>query len=284
MKTKSTAGCLKENYGLHVCRKSSMISKSPLSRVRVAQNAEIETNTQSSQDVSLSDEVYAQDLGGVEGDHDELSNKPDLLRKQESPVTDSAIVGRRENLDMPQLDSEDSDDGSCSSCEFQACNVSDFYISDMIFSGPLIGTNSVLDNKADTMFLPDPKCGESSLLCDMNEEYMVLFFLENTLNTGHDHDCRPSEETIINADNSSLYMTIHQLRSYNQVSHVDMYPESDYECFDPQMYIRNLPNQPDMAFNLLPSSMANEKQNTKQITLVLDLDGKYVVPRYLVIA
>ncbi|KAK6133567.1 hypothetical protein DH2020_032696 [Rehmannia glutinosa] len=301
MKTKSTTGCLKENYGLHVCRKSSMISKSLLSRVRVAQNAEIEINTKSSQDASLSDEVYAQDLSGVEGDHDELSNKPDLLRKQESPVTDSAIVGSmesapstgtifslilesidfqnsegRENLDMPQLDSEDSDDGSCSSCEFQACNVSDFHICDMIFSGPLIGSNSVLDNKADTMFLPDQKCEESSLLCDMNEEYMVLSFLENTLNTEYDHDCRPSEETIVDADNSSLYMTIHKLRSYNHVSHVDTYPDPEYECFDPQMYIRNLPDQLDMAFNLLPNSMPNEKQITKQITLVLDLDETLV--------
>lgn len=50
MKTKSIIGCLKEKYGLHVCQKSSMISKNPLSHDRVAQNAEIGTYTQSSQD------------------------------------------------------------------------------------------------------------------------------------------------------------------------------------------------------------------------------------------
>lgn len=177
---------------------------------------------------------------------------------------------------MPQLDSEDSDDGSRSSCEYQACNVSDFNISDMIFTGSLIGSNSVLDNKEDTMFLPDYKCEESSLLCDLNEEYIVLPFMD-TLDNKNDCDGRPSEETTTDADNSSLYMAIHQLRSYNQDSLVDTYPDPDNECFDPQMYIRNLPDQSDMAFNLLHTSVPNEKQKTKKITLVLDLDGKYFV-------
>lgn len=40
MKTKLTTGCLKEKSGLHVCRKSSMISKNPPSRLRVPQGAE----------------------------------------------------------------------------------------------------------------------------------------------------------------------------------------------------------------------------------------------------
>ncbi|KAI3466791.1 hypothetical protein Pfo_023454 [Paulownia fortunei] len=300
MKTKSTTGCLKEKYGLHACRKSTIKFKNPLSHARVAQNAEIETYTQNSQDASLYDKVYAQNLGGDEGNRDELPNKSTLSQKQETTVNSmesTPSIGTSnietifslilesidfqnnegsENLELPRLDSEDSDDGCRSSCEYQACNVSDFYISDMIFSGPPVGSNSVLDNKADPMFLPDYKCEESSLLCDLNEEYMVLPFLEDILDTGYDHDGRPSEETIVDADNSSLYMAIHQLRSYNQDSHVDAYPDPDYECFDPQMYIRNLPDQPDLSFNLLPTSVPNEKRNTKQITLVLDLDETLV--------
>ncbi|KAI3456069.1 hypothetical protein Pfo_012732 [Paulownia fortunei] len=306
MKTKSTTDYLKEKNGLQVCRKSSMISKNPLSRARVSQNAEeICVYTQSNQDASVCDKVYAQDLGGDEANLDELSNEEKLFQKQPSTVTDSATDSMEptlstgtsnietifspildsmdfynnegsDSLYVPQLDSEDSDDSSRSSCKYQACNVSDFYISDMIFSGPPIGSNSDFDNKTDTVFLPDYKCEESSLLCDLTEEYMVLPFLEDSLDTGRDHGGRPSEETIVDADNSSLYMAIHQLRSYDEDSQIISYPDQDYECFDPQMYIRNLPDQPDMAFTLLPTAVPNDKQNTKQITLVLDLDETLV--------
>ncbi|KAK6124114.1 hypothetical protein DH2020_042140 [Rehmannia glutinosa] len=181
-----------------------------------------------------------------------------------------------DNLYMPQLDSEDSDDSSRNSCKYPACNVSDFYVSDMIFSGPPIVSNAECDSRTDTVFLPDYQNDESSLLCDLTEEYMVLPFLEDTLDTGRDHSGRPSEETIINADNSSLFMAIHELRSYDQESHIHTYPDQDYECFDPQTYIRNLPDQSDIAFAVLPTPVPNDKQNTKQITLVLDLDETLV--------
>lgn len=178
---------------------------------------------------------------------------------------------------MPKLDSEESDDGSRSSCEYQACNVSDFYISDMIFSGAPTGSYSEFDNKIDTMFQPDYKFEESSLLCDLTEDYMVLPFLEEKLDPGNDFDGRPQEEFVTEADNSSLYTAIHQLKSCNQEIHMDTYTDQEYDCFDPQMYIRSLPDQSDVPFTLLQNSGTNEKQNNKQITLVLDLDGKYTV-------
>ncbi|KAK4440119.1 CTD small phosphatase-like protein 2 [Sesamum alatum] len=293
-----------------------MISKNPLSRTRVCQNAGKNcTYIQSNQDASAYDQVYSEDLGRYETTHDELSNEENLMQRQPSTETDSATVDSMEpavstctsNIEtifspilesvdfynnegsdilyVPQLDSEDSDDSSRSSCEYQACNVSDFYISDMIFSGAPIGSNypgpptgseSEFDNRTDALFLPDYKCEESSLLCDLTEECMVLPFLEDTLHTGCDHDGRPSEETILDADNSSLYMAIHQLRSHNQDSHINSFSDQDYECFDPQMYIRNLPEQPDVAFTSPPTSVPNEKENAKQITLVLDLDETLV--------
>lgn len=176
---------------------------------------------------------------------------------------------------MPQLDSEDSDDGSRNSCEYQACNVSDFYISDMIFSGAPGGNDSQYDNTRDAVFLPDYKFEDSSLLCDLTEEYMALPFLEENIDAGHDFDGRSPQETI-EADNSSLYMAIHQLKSCNQDSQINAYTDQDYECFDPQMYIRSLPDQQDVASTLLPTSVSNEQHN-KQNTLVLDLDGKCIV-------
>ncbi|KAH6825581.1 hypothetical protein C2S53_017553 [Perilla frutescens var. hirtella] len=312
MKTKLNTGCLKEKNGLHVCRKSSMISKNPLSRARIPQGAEeISTCTQSNQDVL--DKVHGQDLGRGKAEHDlvrdeanhnTLSNEDKVIQKQSSASTDSATDnteptsskcssnietifspilesidlynnnGGSDDLYVPQLDTEDSDDGSRSSCEYQACNVSDFYISDMIFSGTPSGSNSQFDNKTDTVFLPDYKFEESSLLCDISEEYMALPFLEENLDAGHDFDGRPPQETI-DAENSSLYMAIHQLKSCNNDSQINTYTDQDYECFDPQMYIRSLPDQPDVSFTLLSTSVSNEKQN-KEITLVLDLDETLV--------
>ncbi|KAG8385347.1 hypothetical protein BUALT_Bualt03G0033300 [Buddleja alternifolia] len=322
MKTKSTGDCLKEKNGLHVCRKSSMISKNPLSRTRVSENAEeIGDDTQISEDAS----VYNGQNLGEDANHDELSNGEKLFPKQAPSIADSAIVDSMhlsdesmykqvlpitslatleptlstctsdmetmfspilesidfqniegsDNLYVPQLDSEESDDSSRSSREYKACNELDFYISDMIFSAPSIESNSVIDNKTDTFILPDYKCEESSVLCATTEDFMAFPFLEDTLNTGRNDDDRPPEDHITNADNSSLYMAIHQLRSYNQDSHINTYPEPDYECFDPQMYISNHPDQADMAFDLLPTSFYG-KQNTKQITLVLDLDETLV--------
>jgi CTD small phosphatase-like protein 2 len=145
----------------------------------------------------------------------------------------------------------------------------------MIYSGPSIGNSSKFDSKTDAVFLPDYKCEESSLLCDLTEEYMLLPFLEDTLNIGCDLGDKQSEENIAHADNSSLYMAIHQLRSHNQDTSINTYPDQDYECFDPQMYIRNLPDQVDL-HTLSPTPVPNGKQNTKQITLVLDLDETLV--------
>ncbi|KAK6124144.1 hypothetical protein DH2020_042117 [Rehmannia glutinosa] len=262
MKTKSTTGCLKEKDGLQVCRKSSMISKNSLSRARVSQTAEeICVYTQSDQDAPVYDKVYAQDNGGDEAKPNELSNEEKLFQKQPSTVTNSAADSMdptlstctsnidtifspilesmgfynnegSDNLYMPQLDSEDSDDSSRNSCKYPACNVSDFYVSDMIFSGPPIVSNAECDSRTDTVFLPDYQNDESSLLCDLTEEYME--------------------------------------------SHIHTYPDQDYECFDPQTYIRNLPDQSDIAFAVLPTPVPNDKQNTKQITLVLDLDETLV--------
>lgn len=316
MKTKLTTGCLKEKNGLHVCRKSSMISKNPPSRFKVPQGAE-ETSlcTLSNQDAL--DKVHEQDLGRdkanpdlvrdeCETNHNKLSNnfnEDKVFQQQSSAFTSSATEnteptsskcssnietifspilesmelydsGGCDDLYVPQLDTEDSDDGSRSSCEYQACNLSDFYISDMIFSGAPSERNSHFDNKEDSVFLPDYRFEESSLLCDLTEEYMALPFLEDNLGAGHDFDGRPPQETI-DAENSSLYMAIHQLKSCNQDSQINAYSDQDHDCFDPQMYIRNLPDQTDTAFNLLPTTMSNEKPN-KEITLVLDLDETLV--------
>ncbi|XP_059669242.1 uncharacterized protein LOC132314373 isoform X2 [Cornus florida] len=307
MTTKSSSGCLREKSGLHVCQKSSMISKNSCSHVRISRQA---TDFQT----SIQDE-HAQDIGGDEViDCNELLNGDNLqFQKQLSPLTDSATAERMESaiatcsssmetifsplpdsidnqsepnvysdagtngtLDVPRLGAEDSD-SSRSSCEFQTCSVSDFYISDMIVAGLPIEGNSVYDDDiTETTSFPDYRCDEPRLLFDMTEEYMILPFLEDAKETSNGHDGRTCEEAIIDSNDSSLYLAISQMRSCNQESDVSPDPDSDQaECFDPRMFFRNFPDLPDVATNW-PTTLTKETLKTKPITLVLDLDETLV--------
>ncbi|GMP82073.1 hypothetical protein CsSME_00036540 [Camellia sinensis var. sinensis] len=106
---------------------------------------------------------------------------------------------------------------------------------------------------------------------------MILPFLEDTMEVGGDHDGRTFEDTIIDSDDLSLYLAIHQLRSCNEEPDVNPYLASDQlECFDPHMFIRNLPDLPDVVPNFHPTTLLNETQKMKSTTLVLDLDETLV--------
>ncbi|GER42753.1 CTD small phosphatase-like protein [Striga asiatica] len=265
MKTKPTTGCSKEKDCLQVCRRSSMISKNSLSHVIVSHNAEEKICVPNNQNAPVYGRLYAQDLEAVEANSNEVSTEEELLHEQPLRAIDSATESMEptlptftsnmetifspilesicnnegsENLYVPQLDNEDSDDSSKNSCKYnQACNVTDFYISDMIFSASPIGSNSDFSSGTKSFFLPDYQFDEeSSLLCyDLTEDHMVLPFLEDTFDTRLD-----------NGDTSSK---------------------------EPQMYIRNSPDQAEVAF---PVRVPANKQSTKQITLVLDLDETLV--------
>ncbi|CAL5344727.1 hypothetical protein CsSME_00032322 [Camellia sinensis var. sinensis] len=106
---------------------------------------------------------------------------------------------------------------------------------------------------------------------------MILPFLEDTMEAGGNHDGRTCEDTIIDLDDSSLYLAIHQLRSCNEEPDVNPYSDSDQlECFDPHKFIRNLPDPPDVAPKFHPTTLLNESQKMKSTTLVLDLDETLV--------
>ncbi|KAL7242144.1 hypothetical protein ACSBR1_014668 [Camellia fascicularis] len=284
MKTKSSVGCLREKNGLHVCQKSNMISKNSCSNVRIShQTAEFDSIIQNSENVSLCNKVYAQEIEDDKAiDHHELINEENLelndatagrmestpptcasnLETIFSPTLESNEVhsepeinndaGSNEDLDPSLLGADDSDDNSRSSSEYQTCNVSDFYISDMIVAGLPIEGNSIYDDITEASCLLDYKCDEPSTFFDVAEEYMILPFLEDTMEAGGDHDGRTCEDTIIDSDSDQL------------------------ECFDPHMFIRNLPDLPDVAPNFHPTTLLNETQKMKSTTLVLDLDETLV--------
>lgn len=187
----------------------------------------------------------------------------------------SLCLGSDKDLDSPVLGTDESDDNSTSSCEYQTCNVSDFYVSDMIVTGIPVEGNLVYDDMKDTNCMLDYKCDEPSMLFDVAEECMILPFLEDTLEASSYLDGRKCEETISNSDDSSLYVAIHQLRSCNQEPDANPYSESDQlESFDPHMFIRNLPDLPDVPLTFPPTMLPKGSRITKSVTLVLDLDGE----------
>lgn len=315
MKTKTTTGCLRDKNGLRVCQKSNRISKNACSRVQISQHAkECVVCTQYRQEISLGNKVHTQEnIDDVAVDHHELLVDENLpFQKHLSPLVDSATAGRMESspatcasnletifspiwesveirsevsndmgsnkdLDSLLLVADESDNNSTSSCEYQTCNVSDFYISDMIVAGLPIEGNLVYDNMTDTTCLLDYKCDEPSTLFDVAEECMILPFLEDTMEPSSYLDGRKCEDTSSNSDDSSLYLAIHQLRSCNQEP--DLNPYSDPEqldCFDPHVFIRNLPDLPDVPLNFPPTMLPKESRIAKSVTLVLDLDETLV--------
>ena len=178
---------------------------------------------------------------------------------------------------LAQLIGDDSDDNSRSSSDYQTCNVSDFYISDMIVADLPIDGNSMFDDITGINPFPDYKCGEPSMLFDVAEQCMILPFLEDTREARNIYSPTSCEEAMVGSDNSSLYLAIHQMRSCNQES--DIYPCSDQdqaECFDPHLFIRNLPDLSDVVANSRPTILPKETRKKKSITLVLDLDGKKI--------
>ena len=212
-------------------------------------------------------------------------------------------AGINKDLDASLLGADDSDDNSRSSCEYQTCHVSDFHFSDMIVPGSddnrrrsceyqtcsisdcrisdifvadlPIESNSVCEDISDATCLPDYECDQSSMLFDLAEEYMILPFLEDTMQASSNNDDRTCEDIIIDSDDSSLYIAIHQSRSCNQEDDANPYLDLDQsDGFDPHMFIRNLPELPDAAENFLPAVLPKEMQKQNSITLVLDLDGK----------
>lgn len=309
MKTKSASDCLKEKNGLQVCQKSNMISKCSLSHSKVAQHAEeIGKIIQNSQDVYLRDKKHPRDSGGNEASDDGClptekspapSTDPTTASRMEStpvtcgtnsetifsPIMDSIDIhsdsyidcyGGSNNLYVPQLETEDSDDSSKGSCEYGTCSISDFFISDMIFSGiPVEG--DAFDDGTDIKFFPDYKCEEPFSSFGAAEEDIFMPYLNDDLENGYVYDSRTCEETVANSGDSSLYMAIHQLRSCNQESELSSYLDMDQtECFDPHIFIRNLPDMPDLTSDLRPVTLPKGSMTQKSVTLVLDLDETLV--------
>ncbi|XP_011045315.1 PREDICTED: uncharacterized protein LOC105140257 isoform X1 [Populus euphratica] len=221
---------------------------------------------------------------GTTGDIESIYNFASNVETIFSPVLEPIEVlsvpnisdgaGNNNDLYVPGLGPDDSDYNR-SSCDYQTCNISDFFISDMIIASLPFGESAVVNDFTDVNPFLDYKCAEPSMLFDVAEECMILPFLKDTAKVSDSNDMKSSEEAMIDSDNSGLYLAINQIRTCDQES--DLMTDSDQsEDFDPQFFIRNLPELSDVVSNFRPSISPKEPCRRKSITLVLDLDETLV--------
>lgn len=303
MKTKQLSQCLKENNGFSVCSMSTKISKSSLSRLKIVQNAEdVESIIHSAEAVSC-DKEHSHATGPDKFNNDEtvggetltsLASLSAFSCRMESvpatcetcsdtifsPILESIDIdgdsflkyfGGDHNFSVPQLEAEDSDDSSKGSREYYDCSISDFFISDMAFSTIPLLSDPVYDDSTDVRFFPDIE--EPITSFKMDEGEIPKSYCCSDMDNGHVYGNRRCEYATVSCD-SSLYMSTHHLRSCNQESEPNSHAEADMaDCFDPQMFIRNMPELPDLASDMQPRLLP---KNSKSVTLVLDLDETLV--------
>lgn len=130
------------------------------------------------------------------------------------------------------------------------------------------------DDTSENNCIPGYKCAEPNMLFDVAEQYMVLPFLEDTVRSSNTNDHKSCEKAMMDPNNIGLYPAIDQMRLCNQDSVVNSSDSDQTECFDPQLFIRNLPELSDVISNFQTNALPEETPKGKPITLVLDLDGK----------
>ncbi|XWS12419.1 hypothetical protein CRYUN_Cryun37aG0087900 [Craigia yunnanensis] len=202
----------------------------------------------------------------------QIHSEPNI--DNDAVISFSIAVGSNDGPEVPALGADDRDD-SKSSFGSQTCNVSDFFISDMIIASIPFEGNAVDDNVSGTNSFPDFKCSDPSMLFDVAEQYMVLPFLEDTVKANDLNDVNLHEEAMMAQDNTGLCLAIDQMRSCVQES--DVKSDSDKaDDFDPQSFIKSLPELSDVVSSFRPDMVPTEAWRSKPITLVLDLDETLV--------
>ncbi|CAH2046208.1 unnamed protein product [Thlaspi arvense] len=141
----------------------------------------------------------------------------------------------------------------------QTCNVSDFYISDVLIAS-----------------LPFDESGNNDAFAEISplphyifpEQYMLLPYLED--GSANTDDVKSDVDTRINLDNHDLFLAFNRTRSHN--TEPDHAESEQAEDFDPQLFIKNQPELSDVVSNYWPRDTLRKKA----VTLVLDLDETLV--------
>lgn len=311
MKTQSSTDCLTEKNGLRVCQKSSKISKKACSHVRVPERtADLDACLQNCQDVCTITQDSAEDIACQEElDHQEFLDEENsqflnqfcvstAMGRMEasqacssnletifSPLLESVDVHTEANTDSDAVGSDKYSD-TCllgpddsieirSKDDYQTCDVSDFYISDMIVTSFPFNGDAFVDTSEMDCF-SNYRHSEPNVLFDVSEKYMVLPLLEDSIRSSTANDEKSCEQATVDPNNSGLYLAIEQMRPCNQDTAVNSSDSDQAECFDPQLFIRNLPELSDVVSNFQTNALPKEIPKRRSITLVLDLDETLV--------
>ncbi|XP_010529143.1 PREDICTED: uncharacterized protein LOC104806114 isoform X2 [Tarenaya hassleriana] len=164
--------------------------------------------------------------------------------------------------------------GNKISLDNQACNVSDFFISDVLIASLPFNENGADDVFAEISPLPHYMFPEPSVLLDVAEQYMLLPYLEDG-STSTDDIKSDEEDSRINVDNHDLFLENNWRSSHNAESEVHAEAEQAEE-FDPQLFIKNQPELSNVVSNYWPDLQPRDIQRRKVVTLVLDLDETLV--------
>ncbi|CAN0910931.1 CTD small phosphatase-like protein 2 [Linum grandiflorum] len=285
MKTKLSRGYSGEK-GLGVCQASSVICKKSCSNVMVSPLLEADLSIQKSSKIELLDQQQLSNQrkshfqthdskvdSGTVANRDSTHNCTDDLETIFSPALDPIGICNMPNLDenpgiKSNLIGPDGWDLSTQLSDYRTCKISDFSISNMITSClPFDGNAMDLEIES----FPGYRWVEPSMFFDhVAQECLLLPFLEDITKSTDSNDTKSGVEST--GDDSAFT----QLSTNNQDS--DPISDSDQvDNFDPQLFIRNLPELSEVVSNFQPSTtFTKDSQRRKSVTLVLDLDETLV--------
>ncbi|CAI8587365.1 unnamed protein product [Vicia faba] len=294
MKSKVSVSCLAERNDLQICQKSKVISKNPCSEVVIsAQEVEIDPTIHNC--INVSSRMLPKDIAtdqsndGKEHLDYENSDSQHQFSELTNPCTEnletifspafepievhSQHYTGKGSFGDTNMEGVGAEEGR-NICGFETCDVSDFYISDMIITSLPFCGNSLDDDVGETKYLSDFGSTEPSVVC-ASEQYTTLPAREDDAKVGCTPDIMSYGEGIVVRESASLYSAIAQIRSCNQESDVKDDLDKE-ECFDPQSFIKSLPELSEVELNDQPTLCPKQSPRRKSVTLVLDLDETLV--------
>ncbi|XP_068665943.1 uncharacterized protein [Aristolochia californica] len=306
MKSKPSISSLSEGHGLHPCRQSIKISKSSRFDVQMPQQAVLEPSIKKHDDVScwdiVSEEFDQEDLlAGATHQSPTFASCGSSLVGRSGPLsfTCSQMI---ETLFSPTLEPDDvhckhlihsnadtniehvdgtnndSDDGGSSSSDHQTCNMSDFNISDLGVVNFNFDENAGNGDLIAGTHFPDYAFENPNITFELADRYMILPFLEESMETSNTHDGESAEEAVVNSDDACLYLAIQQVKpSHPKIKEDCCSGDTDeVDGFDPHLFLRNLPELSEVVPTVWPMLLPKETLSIKPVTLVLDLDETLV--------
>lgn len=251
MKAKLVTCSIREGTCLHVCQKSSKISKSSCSHVRMSHEmAELDKSSTNFQNCPTKSEQSAQEIESDEViDHKKMVDEETLMLQQQPSSDEDSVSDERmeflastcspnmETIFSPIVDTNgfhckpsDQDNAGCKDCPeapqmtilnndeinnlsgYQSCDIEDFHISDMTLIGLPIEGGTRFDDMVKNNIFPDLECAEPNLMLDMSGRCMMLPSLEETVETSNTHCAELSEQLWMNSDESWFQLVSHQTK------------------------------------------------------------------------